>query len=150
MKRTLYVVLMVLVLTGVTTVSARDEAWEISLNVNLQGKGGWFTCLGFAKDLYGRLEMAGGEAHFVIYEWTDSDRRTGRHAIVVYRDEKGRHWAMDAKSPQPRWVKGTTPLEWVNLFGCETENKILHHQTNPQMTGRTANPNRNMVAQYEK
>ncbi len=145
MKRTLYAILMLLVLAGLTKVSARDDAWEISLNANMQGKGGWFTCLGFARDLYERLDLAGGEAHLIIYEWTGEDRRTGRHAIVVYRDGKGRYWAMDAKSPRPRWVKGTTSQEWVTLFAHETENKILHHQTNPQLAGRTADLNRNQL-----
>ncbi len=112
-----------------------ETAWETAISTDLKGKGGWFTCLNYSKDLYARMAQNGHEAHFIIYEWKDENRTMGRHAFVVYKDEKGRYYAMDNRLKQPMWLSGENPNQWVNFFAKETANRVICHYNDKDLVG---------------
>ncbi|PAW76609.1 MAG: hypothetical protein B9S32_14620 [Verrucomicrobia bacterium Tous-C9LFEB] len=87
-------------------------------------KGG---CLPFARELYIRLNRAGGEVHLITYAWRKSADEAGIHAFVVYRDEDGRYWGMDNERYRPLWMSGTTPQAWGQFFSPSTTVSIRSH-----------------------
>lgn len=113
-----------------------ESAWETAISTDVKGKGGWFTCLNYSKDLFSRLDSKGHEAHLIIYEWKDSNLTVGRHAFVVYKDEKGRFFGMDNRLKQPMWLTGKNADMWVNSFSKETNNKVIRHFCNPELVGQ--------------
>lgn len=113
-----------------------ETAWETAISTDVKGKGGWFTCLNYSKDLYQKLSVKGHEAHLIIFEWKNEHLTTGKHAFVVYRDEKGRFFGMDNRLKQPLWLSGEAPKEWVNCFSKETNNKVLRHYYDTALVGR--------------
>jgi hypothetical protein len=112
-----------------------ETAWETAISTDVKGKGGWFTCLNYSKDLHTRMVEKGHEAHFIIYEWKDANRTIGRHAFVVYKDEQGRYYGMDNRLKQPMWLTGENPEQWVNFFSKETANKVVCHYEDTALVG---------------
>ena len=115
-----------------------ESAWETAISTDVKGKGGWFTCLNYSKDLFGKMAKNGHEAHFIIYEWKDETRTQGRHAFVVYKDEKGRYYGMDNRLQQPMWLSGKNPEQWVNFFSKGTVNKVVCHYGDESVIGYAA------------
>jgi hypothetical protein len=72
-------------------------------------------CAVYASSLQKKMGAKGRESTVLIYEWK-SFGNTGRHAIVVFRDEQGRHMAIDNEHQTPVEVKGSTPDEWARAF----------------------------------
>lgn len=128
-------------MTPITT-KAGDDSFDIALALDLPGKGGWNTCAPFAKELYGRITRAGGEAYLIVFDWTDDRRLSDRHAMVVYRDAKGRYWGMDQQARKPVWLSGNTPQEWAWNFSRAARVDIYTAYTNPANKGQYADLNR--------
>ena len=112
-----------------------ESAWETAISTDIQGKGGWFTCLKYSESLYEKMAQNGHEAHFIIYEWKNESRTVGRHAFVVYKDEKGRYYGMDNRLQQPMWLEGKTPEEWVKFFAKGTQNTVICHYGDTKLIG---------------
>lgn len=121
---------------------AGDDSWDIALALDLPGKGGWNTCAPFAKELYSRLTRAGGEAYLIVYDWTDDNRFSDRHAMVVYRDAKGRYWGMDQRMSKPIWLSGKNPSDWANFFSRAAQVQVRVAYTNPSNHGQYADLSR--------
>jgi hypothetical protein len=121
---------------------AGDDSWKISLALDIPGKNGWQTCAPFAKELYSRLTRAGGEAYLVVFDWTDENRLSDRHAMVVYRDAKGRYWGMDNHANKPVWLSGSNPTEWASFFSRAAFVSIYTAYTNPANIGQYADLSR--------
>jgi len=100
----------VVVVMTFSNVSKASTAWDISMANDIPGKGGWLTCLPFAKELHNRLVSNGIESHLVTLKWVDGSRP---HIVVVYRDTDGRYYGMDNRERKPRWLSGNSPEEWV-------------------------------------
>ncbi|MEM9446057.1 MAG: hypothetical protein AAGA18_11985 [Verrucomicrobiota bacterium] len=122
--------------------SALDDAWKIAMKFDIKGKGGFNTCLPFAKDLYNRMTTAGGESHLIIYEWKSRHEGKGRHAVVVYRDSRGDYFAMDNRSRKPKWIGGKDPSSWVQSYEWGKTVQVLSHQTVRGLAGKSAKLNR--------
>ena len=116
----------------------RDDGWTLALTPHLTGKGGWTTCYAFAKTLQGRFTQSGTECHLVIYNWTDQFHYSNRHAFVVYRDAEGRYWGMDNLSAKPRWLPGTTPMEWASFWAGASTVLRVTDATDHRLAGKTA------------
>jgi hypothetical protein len=115
---------------------AGDDSFDIALSLDISGKGGWNTCNTFAKELYRRISEAGGEAHYIVYDWVDDQNFSGRHAFVVYRDSSGRYWGIDQMCAQPKWLVGSNPKKWAYWFAAPREAHIVYSQTEPMLAGR--------------
>jgi len=122
-----------------TVPATRDDGWDLALTPHLAGKGGWTTCYLFARALQWRFTCAGGENHLLIFDWTNPAHAQGRHAFLVYRDAEGRYWGMDNLSAKPRWLPGTTPMEWAVFWAGESTVLRVTDATDRRLAGRTAN-----------
>lgn len=121
---------------------ASDDSWKIALALDIPGKNGWNTCAPYAKELYSRLTRAGGEAYLIVFDWTDANRLSDRHAIVVYRDAKGRYWGMDNRANKPVWLEGRNPSEWASFFSRTAYTSVYTAYTNPSNYGQYADLSR--------
>lgn len=121
---------------------AGDDGWSIALALDLPGKGGWNTCAPYAKELYSRISRAGGEAYLIVFDWTDDHRISDRHAMVVYRDAKGRYWGMDQRLNKPIWLSGRTPSEWASFFSRAAVVEVRTAYTTPANHGQYADLSR--------
>jgi len=121
---------------------AGDDTFKIARDKTIPGKFGHETCDIFAKELYSRLVAAGGEAHYIVYEWDYPGKGSGRHAIVVYRDAQGRYFGMDQTKRQPVWLTGSTPSQWVSWFNGPGDTRVLRSVTEPNLAGQYADLSR--------
>ncbi|MDE1170000.1 MAG: hypothetical protein PW734_02140 [Verrucomicrobium sp.] len=136
-----------------TAETIRDDGWELALQQGIPGKGGWTTCYVYARSLQEYFEMAGGESHLVIYDWTDSHHFHNRHAFLVYRGVDGHYWGVDNRSEKPRWLCGATPQEWVRSWERDNDMQqlvVLADFTNKKLAGRTADKTRLASAVRQK
>ncbi len=121
---------------------ASDDSWSIALGQDIPGKNGWATCAPYAKELYSRIARAGGEAYLIVFDWTDKNNISNRHAMVVYRDAKGRYWGMDNRASKPVWLNGNNPSEWVSFFSRKAYTSVYTAYTNPANYGHYADLSR--------
>ncbi len=121
---------------------AGDDSWKIALSLDIPGKNEWNTCGPYAKELYNRLTRAGGEAYIIVFNWTDENRLSDRHAMVIYRDAKGRYWGMDNRANKPVWLQGSNPSEWVSFFSRAAYTSIYTAYFNPANYGQYADLSR--------
>jgi hypothetical protein len=122
---------------------AHDDSHDIALDLDIPGKGSWITCDRFAKELYQRMTAAGGEAHYIIYDWrNDTVHFAGRHSFVVYRDKEGRYWGADERQTQPRWLSGHTDAEWTELFASDFETVVVYSHCDARLAGQYADLHR--------
>ena len=122
-----------------TAPTMRDDGWDLALTPHLTGKGGWTTCYLFARALQWRFTCAGGENHLVIFDWVSPLHTRGRHAFLVYRDAESRYWGMDNLSAKPRWLPGTTPMEWAVFWAGDSTVLRVTDATDRHLAGKTAN-----------
>jgi len=120
---------------GTSISRAADNSHDIALALNISGKAGLNKCDSFARDLFQRINNAGGEATYVVYDWVDENRSSGRHAFIVYRDSKGNYWGMDNVRHNPKWLDGKTPAEWVQNFASGVESRLVYAHTNVWLVG---------------
>jgi hypothetical protein len=118
---------------------ATDNTHDIALDLNIAGKAGLATCDSFARDLYQRITRSGGEATYIIYDWRNESRVSGRHAFIVYRDSKGRYWGMDNAHRQPKWLDGKAPSQWVSAFAGDVDSRLVYAHTSVLLAGCYAN-----------
>jgi hypothetical protein len=125
---------------------AADDSRTIARNAQVAGKFRKDQCLPFARDLYGQMVQAGGEAHLVVYQWNDAfaqGQKSGYHAIVVYRDSSGRYFGVDNLTWKPKWLKGSTPSEWAMFFaGFGKQVAVTQSITEPTLRGSVASLDR--------
>lgn len=77
------------IITSAALAAPSDDTWSIARDFDLPGKYKHGQCDPFARQLYTNLIGAGGEAHYIVYSYTDEMRNQKLHAFVVYRDKKG-------------------------------------------------------------
>lgn len=121
---------------------AGDDTFKIARDRSIPGKFGIETCDTFARELYSRLVQAGGEAHYVVYDWQIPGGRSGRHAIVVYRDAQGRYFGMDQSRRQPLWLTGNSPDAWAAWFNGPGYTRVVRSVTDPSLAGAYADLSR--------
>lgn len=123
----------------------KDDSGVIAREKDIPGKFRVGQCLPYAQELYNRFIRAGGEAHLVVYQWHNLHNGVdgqwssgeGRHAIVVYRDSKGRYYGMDNNTWKPVWLKGQAPGEWAQSFaGMNASTRIVSAKTELALKGR--------------
>jgi hypothetical protein len=127
MTKTLAVVMILGVILGV--VRAEDAVW-IARAQDIPGKFERGACNIFAKDLFRRYEQAGKEAYYIVYHWEKMEQNitSGNHALIVFKDERGRFYAMDNLTWKPVWLRGETPPEWVKFFsGMNVDTRVMVH-----------------------
>ena len=133
---------------------AEDGSAYLAKSKDVAGKFQVRECNTFAKDLYQKFARSGGEAYLVVYDWTNLKRDfrsqgSGRHAIVVYRDAKGRYYGVDNATWKPVWLKGSTPSEWAAFFGgMNLQTSVVSSQTVAANKGQY--PNLAQVKAFEK
>jgi hypothetical protein len=138
----------------ISGVQAEDGSAYLAKSKDVAGKFQVRECNTFAKDLYKRFARAGGEAYLVVYDWTNLKRDfrsqgSGRHAMVVYRDAKGRYYGVDNATWKPVWLKGSTPSEWAAFFaGMDQQTSVVSSQTVASNKGQY--PNLAQVKAMEK
>jgi hypothetical protein len=134
-----------IIFCSVSLASGKDDSGVIAREKDIPGKFRVGQCLPYAQELYNRFIRAGGEAHLVVYQWQNLQNGVngqwssgeGRHAIVVYRDAKGRYYGMDNTTWKPVWLKGQTPGEWAQSFaGMDASTRIVSAQTELTLKGR--------------
>lgn len=121
---------------------AGDDTFKIARDKTIPGKFGRETCDVFAKELYNRLTQAGGEAHYVVYDWQNPGGRSGRHAIVVYRDAQGRYFGMDQSMRTPVWLTGQSPSAWAAWFNGPGHTRVVRSVTDASLSGEYADLSR--------
>ena len=121
---------------------AGDDTFKIARDRTLPGKFGRETCDVFARELYSRLVHAGGEAHYIVYDWQIPGGGSGRHAIVVYRDAKGRYFGMDQSRRQPVWLTGNSANQWVGWFSGPGSTRVVREVTEVSLAGQYADLSR--------
>ena len=121
-----------------TPVRAGDDTIAIALDKTLPGKFGINTCDIFARALYKKLVTAGGEAHYVVYNWKTGEGYWSCHAIVVCRDAKGQYLGMDQNKRMPVLLVGSTPLEWAQWFNGPGEVQLVTTFTDSRVSGQYA------------
>jgi hypothetical protein len=63
---------------------------------------------------------------------------SGNHALIVFKDERGRFYAMDNLTWKPVWLQGETPREWVKFFsGMNVETNVVSHVATSAVRGET-------------
>lgn len=102
-----------------------DDPWVIAQKFDIQGKGEPQGCLPFAFDLSSRFIFTKTEANIVIFDWKLSSGKGGRHAIVVFRDNQDRIWAMDNLRSKPLWVQGAKPEQWISEFMPRARTRLV-------------------------
>lgn len=142
---------------------AWDDGRAIAKATNIQGKMQQEQCLPFARDLYERLNAAGGEAYLIIFRWEDMKANTfrevrsagvfeksrGSHAMVVFRDSRGRYYGMDNQSWRPVSLLGRSVPEWVMSFsGQQIHTELVSVSTNPSNRGQYADLSRSSRSDY--
>ncbi len=142
MKTLTCFIFLIIIATGLLFIPSllwsRDSSFDIALDLNIPGKGGWTTCDTFARYLYEQITKAGGEAYYIVYDWKNEDRFSGRHAFVVYRDSKGRFWGTDQRHRQPQWLTGKDPKTWTEWFASPFETQVVYVHTDHRLTGKYA------------
>lgn len=129
---------------GMSTFSgwSADDGGFIARDQSIQGKGVSGECLPFATSLYNRLNSAGGEAHLIVFDWRAGGQQ-GRHAMVVYLDQRGQYWGMDNIQRSPRRLDGAdNPEEWVMQFAPGYQVEIKAHKWNTAFLGSYADRRR--------
>lgn len=121
---------------------ADDDTLMIALDKSLPGKNGLYTCEMFARELYRRLTGAGGEAHYIVYNWKSMDAGWLCHAIVVCRDAKGQYLGMDQNKRMPVLLAGTTPAEWIQWFNGPGPVELVSSFTDTRLAGQYADLSR--------
>jgi predicted secreted Zn-dependent protease len=108
--------------------ASAESALQIAKAKDVTGKMESGACESFAQDLFQRMDRAGVEAYHIIYDWQNLDLRkqTGAHALIVFRDERGRYYGVDNMTWKPVWLQGHTPREWVKFFsGMDTHTQVV-------------------------
>lgn len=114
----------------------------IALDKSIPGKFGVDTCEIFGQTLYQRLVAAGGEAHYLVYNWKNMEGEWECHAIVVCRDAKGQYLGMDQTRRMPVLLIGKTPEEWVKWFHGPGEVELVSSTTPKSLAGNYADLSR--------
>lgn len=107
----------------------KDDTWKIAMSSSIPGKMKYNQCSIFAQTLYKEIVKRGGEAHHISYQWRDQDGNADQHAMVVYRDAKGRFWGMDNMARKPRWLSGKNPSQWAQSFSNAPVSKVSAHSS---------------------
>jgi hypothetical protein len=119
-----------LIFAGTWNAVWAENALQIAKSKDVTGKFQQGACDDFARDLFTRYEQAGKEAYHIVYRWEKMDRESqnGKHALIVFKDESGRFYAMDNLTWKPVWLKGQTPREWVKFFsGMDVDTQVVSH-----------------------
>jgi hypothetical protein len=127
MKTNSVTTVMAVLLGMVMSVSA-ENALQIAKAKDISGKMQNGACAPFAQELFNRFDQAGLEAYYIVYDWKNLDlqKDTGAHALIVFRDERGRYYGMDNMTWKPVWLQGSTPQEWVKFFsGMDTQTQVV-------------------------
>jgi hypothetical protein len=65
------------------------------------------------------MNAAGVEAYRVSFDWsnlTSVAGQAGAHAVVVFKDSRGRYYGVDNMTWKPIWLKGNNSQEWANFI----------------------------------
>jgi hypothetical protein len=130
MKTKNIILIAALIFVGSWNAALAEDALQIAKSKDIAGKFQQGACDDFARDLFNRYERAGKEAYHVVYRWEKMDlqNENGKHALIVFKDESGRFYAMDNLTWKPVWIKGETPREWVKFFsGIDVDTKVVSH-----------------------
>jgi hypothetical protein len=140
MKTNMTKSLVLVALLGVLTSAQAEDAVRIAKAQDIAGKFQNGACNDFAKDLFRRYERAGKEAYHIVYHWEKMEQNgtAGNHALIVFKDERGRFYAMDNLTWKPVWIQGDTPREWVKFFsGMNVDTKVVSHVATSAARGDT-------------
>jgi hypothetical protein len=131
---------MAMVLGVILGAAQAEDAIQIAKAQDIAGKFENGSCNTFAKDLFRRYERAGKEAYHIVYHWEKMEQNgtSGSHALIVFKDERGRFYAMDNLTWKPVWLQGETPREWVKFFsGMNVETNVVSHVATSAVRGET-------------
>jgi len=96
------------------------DAHQIAKALDIPGKNRSGECERYAQELFQRLDKAGVEAYKIVFNWESynfyATKHSGTHAMVVFKDGRGRYYGMDNKSRRPVWLNGSSPEEWTAFF----------------------------------
>jgi hypothetical protein len=140
MKTNMTKSLVVAAVLGLLTSTQAEDAVRMAKSQDITGKFQNGACNAFAKDLFQRYERAGKEAYHIVYHWEKMEQNgtSGNHALIVFKDEKGRFYAMDNLTWKPVWLQGETPREWVKFFsGMDVDTKVVSHVATSAARGET-------------
>jgi hypothetical protein len=121
-------------------VAQAEDAYWMAKAHNIAGKFKIGSCNMFAKDLFRRYEKADKEAYYIVYHWEKMQQNSGSgyHATIVFKDERGRFYAMDNLTHNPVWLRGQTPGEWIEFFsGFNVETKVVSYVATSAVRGET-------------
>lgn len=128
---------------AIVNCSAVDDSINIARDNSITGKWVNGACLPYARNLYTRFNQAGGEAHFIVFDWRTHNGRRGTHAIVVFLDGKGRYWGMDNLKKSPVCLgRVNSPEEWAAGFAPGYRTSVKAHSWNTAFLGQYADRKR--------
>lgn len=115
---------------GVMAQAVEDIGRKLAKDRSLPGKNHPGECAVYADALFAKMNAAGVEAYRVSFDWSDylssPSADQGAHAMVVYKDNRGRFYGVDNMSWKPVWLKGKNSQEWSAFFAgmnCSTSTR---------------------------
>jgi hypothetical protein len=101
-------------------VQAEDMGMKLAKDRSLPGKNQIGECAVYADALFAKMNAAGVEAYRVSFDWTNytssPSSPSGAHAVVVFRDSRGRYYGVDNMTWKPIWLKGSSAQEWTSFI----------------------------------
>ena len=127
-KSAVITILFMVGLLVTSTVQANDLGMKLAKDRSIPGKNQIGECAKYADALFAKMNASGVEAYRVSFDWSHLSGISGgqgAHAVVVFKDARGRYYGVDNMTWKPIWLKGNNSQEWATFIaGMDTSTSV--------------------------
>jgi len=119
-----FICFLFVVLLSTSSLQADGFGMKLAKDRSIPGKNQIGKCATYANALFAKMNAAGVVAYRVSFDWsklTGLSGEQGAHAVVVFKDSRGRYYGVDNMTWKPIWLKGNNSQEWSTFIaGMDT------------------------------